>query len=145
VVESAKWSAWAQCGDMARVEAMRLYVKTVEERNPHWWSLATAGGDPARTAEACAAAASASAAAAAAAAARAASSGAAAAAAPPAAAAEGGLEALLASAQAGAWQPLPVGGPAPRPRYEHAAAVAGDKLYLLGGCVTPPPLQALRT
>ena len=30
VVESAKWNSWNQLGDMAGVEAMRLYVKFLE-------------------------------------------------------------------------------------------------------------------
>jgi len=31
MVESAKWNAWSQLGNMAPVEAMRLYVKVIEE------------------------------------------------------------------------------------------------------------------
>ena len=30
IVESAKWNSWTQLGDMASVEAMRLYVKFLE-------------------------------------------------------------------------------------------------------------------
>ena len=31
VVESAKWQSWVQLGDMSAVEAMRLYVKLLDE------------------------------------------------------------------------------------------------------------------
>ena len=31
VVESAKWNSWSQLKDMSPVEAMRLYVKVLEE------------------------------------------------------------------------------------------------------------------
>ena len=31
VVESAKWESWSQLGNMSSMEAMRLYVKMVED------------------------------------------------------------------------------------------------------------------
>lgn len=31
MVESAKWESWSQLGNMASMEAMRLYVKLVED------------------------------------------------------------------------------------------------------------------
>ena len=31
VVESAKWQSWHQLGEMSKMEAMRLYVRIVEE------------------------------------------------------------------------------------------------------------------
>lgn len=31
VVESAKWQSWSQLGDMSSMDAMRLYVKTLDE------------------------------------------------------------------------------------------------------------------
>jgi acyl-CoA-binding protein len=31
VVESAKWQSWSQLGSMSQIEAMRLYVKTLDE------------------------------------------------------------------------------------------------------------------
>ncbi|KAL0028321.1 hypothetical protein WJX79_010343 [Trebouxia sp. C0005] len=37
VVESAKWQAWSQLQDMAPVEAMRLYVRLLEDELPSWW------------------------------------------------------------------------------------------------------------
>jgi len=44
-VESAKWEAWNHLGQMNGAEAMRLYVKTMEQENSKWWSLLTKGGD----------------------------------------------------------------------------------------------------
>lgn len=39
VVESAKWESWNQLGNMSSVEAMRLYVKLIEEEQvpPFIW------------------------------------------------------------------------------------------------------------
>lgn len=31
VIESAKWQGWSQLGDMASVEAMRLFVRLLED------------------------------------------------------------------------------------------------------------------
>lgn len=31
VVESAKWQSWTQLGNMPQMEAMRLYVRTLDE------------------------------------------------------------------------------------------------------------------
>jgi acyl-CoA-binding protein len=31
VVESAKWQSWSQLGNMPQMEAMRLYVRTLDE------------------------------------------------------------------------------------------------------------------
>ena len=56
-IESAKWSSWTQLGDVAALDAMRMYVSTMEEENPDWFSLLTDGGDPARVAVAVVAAA----------------------------------------------------------------------------------------
>lgn len=50
-IESAKWSSWTQLGDMARIDAMKMYVSTMEEENDDWFTLFTDGGDPARVAE----------------------------------------------------------------------------------------------
>lgn len=38
VVESAKWQSWSQLGDMSSMDAMRLYVKTLDEEQPEWWT-----------------------------------------------------------------------------------------------------------
>lgn len=36
VVESAKWQSWSQLGDMSSMDAMRLYVKTLDEEQVSW-------------------------------------------------------------------------------------------------------------
>mmetsp|Transcript_26751 Transcript_26751/g.87767 ORF Transcript_26751/g.87767 Transcript_26751/m.87767 type:complete len:614 (+) Transcript_26751:102-1943(+) len=46
-IEKAQWEAWNGLGDMARDEAMRLYVSTVEEDNSDWWDLITDKGNAA--------------------------------------------------------------------------------------------------
>ncbi|WIA35517.1 hypothetical protein OEZ86_003944 [Tetradesmus obliquus] len=38
VVESAKWQSWNQLGSMPQMEAMRLYVRTLDEEQPEWWT-----------------------------------------------------------------------------------------------------------
>lgn len=45
VVGAAKWQSWHQLGAMPRLEAMRLYVKTLEEEAPGWGELLAAVGD----------------------------------------------------------------------------------------------------
>ncbi|KAL5566052.1 hypothetical protein UlMin_029216 [Ulmus minor] len=37
-IEKSKWSSWKQLGDMVPVEAMRLFVKLLEEEEPGWYS-----------------------------------------------------------------------------------------------------------
>mmetsp|Transcript_9977 Transcript_9977/g.36465 ORF Transcript_9977/g.36465 Transcript_9977/m.36465 type:complete len:646 (+) Transcript_9977:187-2124(+) len=45
VIKSAKWTSWNKLGNMAKMEAMRLYVRTIEEEgNPEWWK--DLGSDP---------------------------------------------------------------------------------------------------
>ena len=39
VVEQTKWQSWNALGNMNRMEAMRLFVKTVDEEVPEWWAL----------------------------------------------------------------------------------------------------------
>uniref|UniRef100_A0A061SA78 Acyl--binding domain-containing protein 4-like n=1 Tax=Tetraselmis sp. GSL018 TaxID=582737 RepID=A0A061SA78_9CHLO len=38
VVETAKWQTWSQLGNMSAVEAMRLYVRELEENEPDWYA-----------------------------------------------------------------------------------------------------------
>lgn len=38
MVNNAKWQSWKQLGDMSQVEAMRLFVRTLEEEVEDWWS-----------------------------------------------------------------------------------------------------------
>jgi hypothetical protein len=139
-VESAKWSSWKSLGDLHYLEAMRLYVRALEQDNPDWWALATAGGTPELAAKvaaeaaaaAAAAAASAAALAKAAATARAAGAGGAA----GAAGATGGACARGLAAMdvaQGQWQLVPAVGERPRRRYEHAAALLGGRLLVSAG------------
>ncbi|KAM1063529.1 hypothetical protein TB2_027209 [Malus domestica] len=37
-VEKSKWSSWKKLADMASTEAMRLFVKILEEEDPGWYS-----------------------------------------------------------------------------------------------------------
>lgn len=41
VVNNAKWQSWKQLGDLSTIEAMRLYVRTLEEEIANWWELST--------------------------------------------------------------------------------------------------------
>lgn len=38
MVNNAKWQSWKQLGEMSQVEAMRLFVRTLEEEVEDWWS-----------------------------------------------------------------------------------------------------------
>ncbi|WZY74280.1 hypothetical protein YC2023_006520 [Brassica napus] len=40
-VEQSKWQSWQGLGAMPSVEAMRLFVKVLEEENPSWYSSAS--------------------------------------------------------------------------------------------------------
>ncbi|KAK9919860.1 hypothetical protein M0R45_028434 [Rubus argutus] len=40
-VEKGKWSSWKKLADMASTEAMRLFVKILEEEDPGWYSRAS--------------------------------------------------------------------------------------------------------
>ena len=35
----AKWQSWKHLENMNKMEAMRLYVRTVEEEDPDWYGL----------------------------------------------------------------------------------------------------------
>ncbi|KAK9821109.1 hypothetical protein WJX81_006949 [Elliptochloris bilobata] len=108
VVESAKWQAWVQLGDMSSVEAMRLYVKLLDEEiQPDWWALKESAGKPPpiETAQQ-----------------------------DGAAVASGGAQALVQAAAVGAWAaPYVEGARRPPPRYEHAVAELGGHMYVVGG------------
>lgn len=43
--KTAKWHAWSGLKDMSGTEAMRLFVKTLEEDEPNWYSYCTAGDE----------------------------------------------------------------------------------------------------
>ncbi|KXZ49410.1 hypothetical protein GPECTOR_21g636 [Gonium pectorale] len=38
VVESTKWQGWKELGKMTTIEAMRLFVRTLDEEQPDWWT-----------------------------------------------------------------------------------------------------------
>ena len=38
VVENAKWTSWTHLGNMNSLEAMRLFVRTLEDVDPNWWA-----------------------------------------------------------------------------------------------------------
>ncbi|KAK1440483.1 hypothetical protein QVD17_06310 [Tagetes erecta] len=40
-VEQSKWTSWNGLGNMASIEAMRLFVKILEEEDPGWYSRAS--------------------------------------------------------------------------------------------------------
>ncbi|CAI9769014.1 unnamed protein product [Fraxinus pennsylvanica] len=40
-VEQSKWTSWSGLGNMASTEAMRLFVKILEEEDPGWYSRAS--------------------------------------------------------------------------------------------------------
>eukprot|EP01025_Chloroclados_australasicus_P007931 TRINITY_DN1269_c1_g2_i1.p1 TRINITY_DN1269_c1_g2~~TRINITY_DN1269_c1_g2_i1.p1 ORF type:complete len:584 (-),score=64.53 TRINITY_DN1269_c1_g2_i1:309-2060(-) len=37
-VEQAKWQAWKELGETPSIEAMRLYVRSIEQVDPNWWT-----------------------------------------------------------------------------------------------------------
>ncbi|KAL4422567.1 hypothetical protein ABPG75_008764 [Micractinium tetrahymenae] len=141
VVNNAKWQSWKQLGDMPAVEAMRLYVRTLEEEVPDWWVQHTATANGNDVAEASAAAppaanGTAEKQAAAAAAGHPDASAPAAAAAPPLP-----PPALLPKTRSvaevvveGSWvSPYISSDKRPPPRYEHATALIGSELFVIGG------------
>ena len=108
VVESAKWTSWSNLGDMPSVEAMRLYVRTLDEAVPDWSSR------PAPVAAASAPSAAASA-----------SSGGRSGPAP--------ISLTAGTARVEKWTKVTTSGRAPAGRYLHAAAVVGTGLFVVGG------------
>jgi hypothetical protein len=145
VVNNAKWQSWRQLGDMPAAEAMRLFVRTLEEEAPGWWTLEVAAGWAVRGdggaagAEADAAAPTASAAADSPSAAPPAPLTAALPPAPAPAPANGqrsvkGQRSVAEVVVEGSWvSPFIASEARPPPRYEHAAALAGPRLFVVGG------------
>ncbi|KAK9054803.1 hypothetical protein SSX86_025882 [Deinandra increscens subsp. villosa] len=130
-VEQSKWTSWNGLGNMASIEAMRLFVKILEEEDPGWYSRASNFiSDPVvdvemnhnskmelptkneitlpemKTIPT-----------------------------------ENGnsvdkdvmVEGVDSVSVYDQWVAPPVSGPRPKPRYEHAAAVVDDKMYIFGG------------
>ncbi|GMH36106.1 hypothetical protein BSKO_03974 [Bryopsis sp. KO-2023] len=120
MVESAKWQSWSQLGNMSKEEAMRLYVRTLEEVQPNWWGIGSnpAPAAPQQTAAPTPAPADA----------------------PSnlAPATNGGgpssEQRLSEAAAEGSWStPYLDGASKPAPRYEHGMAVMGSKMFVIGG------------
>uniref|UniRef100_A0A0E0D980 ACB domain-containing protein n=1 Tax=Oryza meridionalis TaxID=40149 RepID=A0A0E0D980_9ORYZ len=135
-VEQSKWTSWHGLGSMPSAEAMRLFVKILEEEDPGWYSrvpefnpepvvdiemhkpkedpkviLASTNGTSIPE---------------------------------PKTISENGssvetqdkvviLEGLSAVSVHEEWTPLSVNGQGPKPRYEHGATVVQDKMYIFGG------------
>ncbi|KAG2435000.1 hypothetical protein HYH02_011998 [Chlamydomonas schloesseri] len=104
-VEATKWQGWKELGKMSTMEAMRLFVKSLDEEQADWWPLLQAA---------------------------------------EAKVAAGGSAAAEAAATTrpvpersvlGLWTQLemPAADKKPAPRYEAAAAVLGNAVYVLGG------------
>ena len=133
-VEAAKHRAWRELGGLAKLEAMRLFVRTLDEEQPEWWARLPPGWEAAAAAIAAGAApeaAAEAAAAGAAAVAAAAAGGGAGGGAGGTLGAAGGGDAVL---REGAWVVVPQdGGRRPLPRYEQGAALLGARVFVLGG------------
>ncbi|KAH9613870.1 hypothetical protein KSS87_015221 [Heliosperma pusillum] len=132
-VEVSKWSSWSKLGNMASAEAMRLFVKILEEEDPGWYSRADAASEPVvdvqmnhnSIVEA------------------AVENGNAYPETKEATTANGRIvetqdkdvvsEGLGPVSVYDQWDAPPISGQRPKPRYEHGAAVVGDKLYVYGG------------
>lgn len=98
-VEQAKWHAWSGLKDMDRMEAMRLFVKTLEEEMPHWYGELLQPSE--ETGEL------------------------------PTQPSFQGLDSIPSD---GMWKtPWVSAEQHPHPRFEHAACVFGNSLYMFGG------------
>lgn len=116
--ESAKHQAWSGLGNMSPMEAMRLFVRTLEEEQPNWWLRSSSAGDvqpadsgsPDATEQ---------------------SSGAQ----QHQAQANGAVESRdgTEAAESGSWTAPAVGGRLPAARYEHAVALVDGRMFLVGG------------
>ncbi|RVW31591.1 Acyl-CoA-binding domain-containing protein 4 [Vitis vinifera] len=106
-IEQSKWTSWHGLGNMAAAEAMRLFVKILEEEDPGWYSRASDFvAEPVvdvemnhvgNSGQGCCL---------------------------------GGLGSIAVYDQ---WIAPSVSGQRPKPRYEHGAAVVQDKMYIFGG------------
>jgi len=128
-VSNAKWQSWKQLGDMASMEAMRLFVRTLEEEQPGWWTPDVAAMWEAQRSEKEAQAQ-----------ANGASQESAATADDVAAAGPAPSKAAVKSRSVaevvveGSWvSPFIASDHRPPPRYEQALALVGNQLYVIGG------------
>lgn len=125
VVDTAKWQSWKSLGNMSGMEAMRLFVRTLEEDQPDWHAFpmppvsrsAASGGKAFLPAGIAAAAAGAG---------GAATTG---------SAAGAPATTWTASLKPGSWSPLPLPPDArkPAPRYEHGTAYVDGRVIVIGG------------
>lgn len=107
VVERTMWQGWYELGKMSAMEAMRLFVKTLDEEQADWWQLL----QQAEASEAST------------------TTGNGSSAGLPAA-----KKSLSERSVLGLWTQLPAdSGKKPLPRYEQGAALAGDTIYVVGG------------
>eukprot|EP00850_Spirogloea_muscicola_P015319 SM000116S24240 [mRNA] locus=s116:223620:228918:- [translate_table: standard] len=122
VVESAKWQSWKNLGNMPPVEAMRLFVRTLEEEDPDWWQRSLEEAQQAKS--------------------QAVDSQAAPAEVPgsptvngmhPPAEAPALAKELTSLAHSDEWLLQEVVGRKPPPRYQHAATLLARKMYVVGG------------
>ncbi|KAJ8443548.1 hypothetical protein Cgig2_017031 [Carnegiea gigantea] len=132
-VEQSKWQSWNGLGNMASTEAMRLFVKILEEEDPAWYSRVDIVSEPvvdvqmSHNSKA-----------------EAANENDNAIPETKTVSIENGTivetqDKDVVSEGNGSisvydqWVPLPIRGQRPKPRYEHGAAVVGDKMYVYGG------------
>ena len=99
----AMCETWENLGAMPRAEAMRLYVKVLDEEKPKWYD-ANASGDANRTNRGMHA-----------------KSG------------EESLPVVFRDAREGVWMFCEYEGHRPLPRFQHASCTLGDKMYVVGG------------
>ncbi|PNW86136.1 hypothetical protein CHLRE_02g074650v5 [Chlamydomonas reinhardtii] len=104
-VEATKWQGWKELGKMSAMEAMRLFVKSLDEEQPDWWPLLQAADAKAAAGGSAAAEAAAT------------------------------TRSVPERSVLGLWTQLemPAADKKPAPRYEAAAAVVGNAMYVLGG------------
>ncbi|KAM7273404.1 hypothetical protein ACFE04_028068 [Oxalis oulophora] len=135
-VELSKWKSWQGLGTMASTEAMRLFVKILEEEDPGWYYRASNfvtdsvvdvqmnGTDNAQVEPVT-------------------QNGNSLSETKNASHENGGLveiqdkdvvsESIDSTFVYDQWIAAPISGPRPKPRYEHGAAVIQDKMYVFGG------------
>ncbi|CAI5465942.1 unnamed protein product [Closterium sp. Yama58-4] len=139
IVELAKWQSWTELGKMAPVEAMRLFVRALEEEDPNWWTNAQLmeAADPLAAAAAAAAAVPEGYGKgypdAYAAEGFPAMNGAAFPRGPPVVEDMGVMAVLRAHDCINKWVAAPVTGRKPSARYQHAAEILDGRMYVVGG------------
>ena len=100
----AKHDTWLNLGKMESFEAMRLFVKLMDEERPRWWEVSPGGSGRTPT--------------------RRPSN-------PEPKIPE--LPSALAASTRGAWTRTPDAGTPPLPRYQHATVIVNHRVYIVGG------------